>query len=151
MWHQVTTHKVLVGVGLGLIAVTSGGLALPAEGALAAILDAVAVGAGGAASALDYGPCHAGDQAACGAFYLGAGGAAAGLVGLTGDLLELFNVVADSGAWPFKLAAGVAYEVGGFGFAFDLGPGINDLIQFLEKSGLTAGQTIWGTCPNQTE
>ncbi len=145
----VSHHKVVVWIGLGLIAVASGGLALSAEGFLAGALDLTSVLAGGSAAALDYGPCRSGDQDACGAVCLGLGGAFAGLGGFVGDMAEGWGWVSKAAARPFKLASAVGYTVGGLGFAFDLGPGINSLIQFLEQSGLREYQHSHGTCPYQ--
>jgi hypothetical protein len=67
-----STMLVVLGIGLGVIAVATGGLGLVAEGEIAPIvLGATSVASGGGAAVLDTRSCLRGDYAACAGASLG--------------------------------------------------------------------------------
>ncbi len=121
----VASHpQVAIGIGLGVLAVATGGVGLAAdvafEGTLltTTVADATAVGSGLGAAALDYGPCRSGDKAACVGAGLGFAGAALGAPAIFGDLL---GVEADT--LPFATLKGLSalgLGIGAGGFIVDL-------------------------------
>jgi RHS repeat-associated protein len=121
-WNPTTwtpeTRNIVIGVGLGVLAVATGGAAL-AVGATAAgfALGATSVGLGMGAAAMDAGPClndHA--AVACVGLGLGASGSVAGLAGVGGVGAVLAGVIAED-----SLASGLLGGIGAFGFQLGLG------------------------------
>ena len=84
----VSRHRVAVGIGLGAIAVLTGGIGLAVGGT---VLGAVSLAAGAGATWLDSNECLAEHDAACFGMALGLAGTGGGLVsilGLGSDLLK---------------------------------------------------------------
>ena len=129
--HFVAAHKVAVGIGLGVLAVATGGAGLVAVGAFEATTAGAALGtasilSGGAAAALDGSACeqNPGLTGAC----LGAGLGGLGVLAGAPELAVEYGLVAEP---PFQefLAAGIgSYFLGGAAVLADAGNALaNDL------------------------
>jgi RHS repeat-associated protein len=122
--HFVATHKVAVGIGLGVLAIATGGAGLIAAGAFeattaGAALGTVAFASGAGAVGLDSGSClqHPGLNGSCLAAGLGGVGALMGLP----ELAVQYGLVAEPPFQEFTaLAVGGVY-LGAAGALADLG------------------------------
>ncbi len=129
-WNEtggVTVHwvkenpKVAIGIGLGIIALGTGGIGLGADLAFegtaltTTLVDTTAVVAGSGAAYLDTSKCLSGDNVACIAAGLGISGAAGAVPALVGDLIGVeantlpFAVI--NGASAFGFVSGTAATV----------------------------------------
>lgn len=127
--HYVATHpKEAIGIGLGVVAVATGGAGLLVEGAAATtILSATAVGSGLGASALDYGACRSGSTAAC----VGAGLGFIGSIAGGGPLAASIGGIADeslAGSLLTGLLGGFSLNFGAAGLTWDISNLIANLL-----------------------
>jgi len=127
--HYVATHpKEAIGIGLGVVAVATGGAGLLVGGAAATtILSATAVGTGLGASALDYGACRSGSTAAC----VGAGLGFIGSIAGGGPLAASIGGIADeslAGSLLTGLLGGFSLNFGAAGLTWDISTLIANLL-----------------------
>jgi RHS repeat-associated protein len=131
----VATHpQVAVGIGLGVVAVATGGLGLAALAGYASVsaitVGAVSVAAGTGAALLDYPACfgHTGDQTTKTAACLGFGS------GLIGAGLGTLPILAPESAF--------AVQFGTYGLAFGLVGNLADILNALRSSSLASAACL---------
>jgi RHS repeat-associated protein len=128
-WHHIANfvaqHRVVIGIGLGILAIATGGAGLVLGAAAltgaevvggAATLTALsgtAVATGLGAGVADEPDCARGNQAACFGRDMGITGAIMGVPGFLAGGATLATLIADDSAWN---VAGVAIGAGGFQF-----------------------------------
>ncbi|MGH3522590.1 MAG: RHS repeat-associated core domain-containing protein, partial [Mycobacterium sp.] len=120
--HFVAKHKVVIGIGLGVIAAATGVGALADVAGAGLLLGGVSLTTGAAATAFDYGPCFHGhhDPAACLGLGFGAVGLIASGAGFLGDA-GLISAEAES------LTAGILGGVGAFGALVGIAGTVTDI------------------------